>query len=197
MRVGMISSARVLLLGSMLVAAASHAGWSLDGSESYLSFVSTKNSDVAEAHAFIELRGDISDDGASSLVVELASVHTLIPIRDERMRDLLFEAGRFPVATFSTQIDLAAMLAMAPGETRSATIVGELDLHGVVSAVRVEVAVVRIGEDRFNVVTRKPFIVLVGSHALLDGIERLREIAGLKMISLAVPVSFSLQFVRD
>jgi len=59
------------------------------------------------------------------------------------------------------------------------------------------VAVVRIGEDRFNVVTRKPFIVLVGSHALLDGIERLREIAGLKMISLAVPVSFSLQFVRD
>ena len=197
MRVGTILSAGVLLLGSMLVAAAAQAGWSLDGSESYLSFVSTKNSDVAEAHAFIGLRGSVSDDGASNLVVELASVHTLIAIRDERMRDLLFEAGRFPVATFSTQIDLAAMLAMAPGETQSTTIVGELDLHGVASAVRVEVAVGRIGEDRFNVVTRKPFIVLAGSHALLDGIERLREIAGLKMISLAVPVSFSLQFVRD
>ena len=194
---GMNLRAGMLLFASMLVAATSHAGWSLDGDGSYLSFVSTKNSDVAEAHAFIGLRGSVSDDGAANLRVELASVHTLIDIRDQRMRDLLFEVGTFPVASFSTQIDLDALLAMAPGETQSLALVGELNLHGVSNAVRAEVAVVRIGDARFNVVTQKPMVVLAGSHALLDGIERLREIAGLRMISLAVPVSFSLQFVRD
>lgn len=187
----------LLLAGLMALAAPSHAGWSLDSSGSYLSFVSTKNKDVAEAHAFIGLRGTISDEGAAQFVVELASVHTLIAIRDERMRDILFEAGEFPLATFSTQIDLALLLDLAPGQTRTTDLVGQLRMHGISGTVRAEVAATRIGEDRFSVVTMKPLVVLAGSFELGGGIEQLREIAGLKTISLAVPVSFSLQFVRD
>ncbi|MEJ2130783.1 MAG: YceI family protein, partial [Gammaproteobacteria bacterium] len=155
----------LLLASSMLFAATSDASWSLDASGSYLSFVTTKNSDVAEAHAFIGLRGEVSDSGAAELTIEMASVHTLVPVRDERMRDVLFEAGKFPLATFSTEIDLEPLLAMAPGETRTTELVGQLDLHGVATTTRADVAVTRIGENRFSVVTRKPVVVLAATHA--------------------------------
>ena len=42
--------------------------------------------------------------------------------------------------------------------------------------------------------TSKPIIVTAASHGLVDGVEALREIAGLPSISRSVPVTFNVVF---
>jgi len=80
----------------LFVALPAYADWTLDNASSQLSFVTVKAQDVAEVHTFSELSGTVWKDGIASVTVQLASVDTLIPIRDERMREVLSIPACFP-----------------------------------------------------------------------------------------------------
>ncbi len=60
-----------------------------------------------------------------------------------------------------------------------------------------ELLIARLAADRVLISTLKPIIVNASNVALAEGVEKLREIAGLPSISNAVPVTFVLQFVRE
>ena len=96
------------------IAAASGPMWRVNNGASELRFVTTKNTNVAETQKFTRIDGVIAADGGVSLVVDLASVETQVPIRNERMQNLLFEVVRFPTANFETSIDLTS--AGPPGD---------------------------------------------------------------------------------
>ena len=91
------------LLAGLLVAstAMAWADWEIDNSSSKINFVSVKNDSIGEMHSFDSLEGYINVAGNAQLTVNLESVETLIEVRNERMRELLFETVQFPVATIS------------------------------------------------------------------------------------------------
>ena len=93
----------LLLAGAALSA---RADWYLDGESSRLSFVSTKNANVSEVQRFLVLHGKVDPGGKAEVEVELDSINSGIPLRDERMRKELFEIEKFPEALITTQIDL-------------------------------------------------------------------------------------------
>ena len=185
----------LLLLAATLLASVAHADWTLDNSGSQLAFVSTKATDVAEVHTFTELSGSVGADGHARVVIQLASVDTLIPIRDERMREMLFQTELFPTATVDTRLDIARLQNMAVSTSEVLTTEILLNIGEVQLPLTTELLISRIAADRVLVATLKPVIVNAGAVALADGVESLREIAGLPSISKAVPVTFVLQFV--
>ena len=69
------------------------ADWVLDSENSHLSFVSIKNGVVAEVHRFDTLRGGVNDNGTAALKIGLASVETNIPIRNDRIKSMLFDVA--------------------------------------------------------------------------------------------------------
>ena len=83
-----------------------HADWQLVSEASELSFVSVKAAHLAEQHHFKTVTGTVSDDGEAHLIVDLASVHTGIDIRDQRMRDMFFKVAEFPTADFYSSLTL-------------------------------------------------------------------------------------------
>jgi hypothetical protein len=189
---------RILLTAaSLLFVPQAFAAWTLDGDESMVSFVSVKAGDVAEAHWFTEVSGSIDDDGVVSVVIQLASVDTMIPIRDERMREMLFKTDLFPTATLSSKIDLAEVGSIGAGNTRYMVTELMLGLNGQKVALTADIAVSHAGDATYIVSSRKPIILNAASVGLVDGIEALREVAGLSAISKAVPVSFMLSFKSD
>ena len=95
--------------------ASAHAQWELDAQRSSINFVSIKNDAIGELHSFGSLLGFISADGGVQVSVDLNSVQTLIDIRNERMRELLFETVKFPTATVTAQIEPALLAAAAEG----------------------------------------------------------------------------------
>ena len=60
-----------------------------------------------------------------------------------------------------------------------------------------EVVVARMSDGDLLVMSEKPVVVNAPLFNLADGVEALREIAGLPSISAAVPVSFVLSFDAD
>jgi polyisoprenoid-binding protein YceI len=198
----MPSSNRIILRSALafVVAIALPAfaigNWQLQPEESSLAFVSVKNGSVAEAHSFTDLSGGVDDDGAR-VVVELASVETSIPIRNDRMREFLFEISDHPQAVFTTSMHAQSVDDLAPGQSRRIEVTGSLELHGEQQQLSASVQITRAGYDRMVLSTVKPILISADAFALGDGITRLKEIAGLGSITPMVPVTFSLTFARE
>ena len=178
---------------AVLFTGAAQAHWSLDNDASSLSFVTVKAENVAEVHTFDSLSGTIGDAGDVEITIELASVNTMIAIRNERMQEMLFETSLFPDATISGSINLDALTDMDAGTSVARQIDFELSLHGQSVALAADVQITRTGEG-VVVSTLKPLIVMADSFSLAAGVEKLREVAGLPSISRAVPVSFTVVF---
>ena len=175
------------------LAGSASAHWELDNNSSTLSFVTVKADHVGEVHTFDQLSGDINDDGSVQITIELASVNTLIDIRNERMQNMLFETNLFPQATISGEIDLDAVAAMDAGVSQAISVDFDLAIHGESSSYTADVLVTRT-ESGVLASTVKPIIVMADTHGLVSGVEALREVAGLPSISRAVPVSFNVVF---
>ena len=138
----------------------------------------------------------IEDDGAVEITIELASVNTMIDIRNERMQAMLFETNLFPEATIAGSIDLEAITAMSPGAMQSTQVSFDLDIHGASGSYAADVVITRT-ESGVVASTAKPIVITAGAHGLVAGVEALREVAGLPSISRAVPVSFTVVFEQD
>jgi hypothetical protein len=181
----------LLLVGAT---ASAQANWYLDGESSRLSFISTKNANISEVQRFLVLHGKVSPKGLAELEVELESVNSGIPLRDERMRKELFEIQTFPEALISAQIDLRPINDLAPGAQLELRLPVTVNLHGKMHDYNAELLATRLDDRRFQVVTLEPLIINAADFDLAPGLESLRKVAGLSAISLSVPVGAVLIF---
>jgi hypothetical protein len=172
-----------------------HAAWHLDNESSRLSFVSTKNIEIVEVHRFLVLHGKVDEKGVAELQVEMDSLNSGIPLRDERMRKELFQVAEFPDAIIRAQLDLRPINDLAAGAQVEMRLPLNVALHGKEHSYNAELLVTRLDDRRFQVVTLEPLVVHAEDFDLLPGIASLRKLAGLKTISLAVPVGAVLIFV--
>ena len=180
-----------ILTGAFLAACLSvpaQASWYLDNESSRLSFISTKAGNLSEVHRFLTLHGKIDEQGAARLRVEMDSVSTGIPVRDERLRSLLFDVANFPDARIMAQLDLAPITDLAPGAQLELSLPIQVEIRGRKHAYMAELLATRLDDRRFQVVTLAPLVLHAEHFGLEPGIEELRKVARLSTISLSVPV---------
>ncbi len=183
-----------LFLLLALAATAASAQWRLNAEASSIDFVTIKKSKVAELNTFGVLEGEIGEDGKASISIELASVETRIPIRNERMQKLLFEVDRFPLAVITATVDTDRLHGMAPGDSFVTSSRLTLSLHGETQPLDADLRVVKLADERLLITTVRPVIVNADAFSLGAGVEKLREVAKLPSISTAVPVTVDLVF---
>ncbi len=183
----------ILLAG---LASRAVAQWELDNQHSSVNFVSIKNTGIAEVHRFDSLVGFISDNGQLQVVIDLDSVETLIPIRNERMRALFFNTASFPNATVSATVEPALLEALQEAGTVTTELPVTLSLHGMEKTLAVPVTAFTEGQGKLRVFSSQPLIVQAGDFNLEAGVEALRQVAGLQSISTAVPVTLNLLFAQ-
>lgn len=182
------------LLASACLAFPAQAAWYLDYESSRLHFISSHEAGGAQSNRFLVLHGGVDVNGQASLRIELDSVQSGVPLRDERLRELLFDTARFPEASVDARLDLGPILGLANGAQLEMSLPLHLELHGRRRAYRADVLVTRLDERRFQVVTLAPLILALADFDLLPGAERLRRLAGLRSIGLSVPVGAVLIF---
>jgi hypothetical protein len=185
------AAAAALLIAASTVA---QADWTLDAAASRLSFISTKNASKAEVHYFREISGAVTDNGDARVEVPLDSVETAIPIRNERMREFLFETADFPSLTVTASVD-PALLGTAGAQSGAVPVT--VSLHGQAASYEAAVMVARAKDGSLTVATSEPIVVNAADFELGAGIAKLQELAGLDSISTAVPVSARLVFRQD
>lgn len=161
----------------------------LDSQRSRISFLSVKKSTVVEQHHFASLTGSVSEQGEALIEVTLDSVQTLIDIRNERMREYLFETAEFPLASISTQVDTAMLTGLLAGDQWYGELAISLSLHGNEQRYNAQVEVTRLGDGELLVHTTQPLLLHVDDFDMAAGVAKLAELAALPSITPVVPVS--------
>ena len=174
--------------------AAATAAWTLSATDSYLNFITTKNTHNVEVHNFTGLTGDISSAGVATLTIDLNSVNTGVALRDQRMKDLLFETATYPTATVTLTVPAGVISGLAVGQDQATDVTASLNLHGVTGTIATKVSVQKLSNSRILVQTLAPVLVKAGDYSLTNGVEALRAAVGIASISVAVPVDFALVF---
>ena len=173
------------------------ARWLLNDTKSVLNFVSVKNTDVAETFTFGQMQGTVSSSGQATMTIPLASILTGIDIRNTRMQSMLFESNYLPNLHFTTQLDLAAIDAMAAGSASTLSLTGSLILHGVIKPLTFEALVIKHANNSVSFSPRKPIVINSTDFDLNAGIELLRMTAGATTIGEKVPVYFKMFLTKD
>ena len=170
------------------------ATWQLNNSNSHVDFTSTKNGTISEDSKFTQFSGTISDNGQATVQVSLNSVDTRIALRDERMRELLFETARFPQATFTTKIDTKTMQELSDNQPHTIEVDGTLDLHGVQHPIQTKVVAQQVNANTLQIKNAEPLVLNTNDYNMAAGVAALQKLAGLNNISSSVPVNFTLTF---
>ncbi|MBK5969933.1 MULTISPECIES: YceI family protein [Thiorhodovibrio] len=173
------------------------ADWVMKPEQSHLSYISIKKQHIAEVNSFEEMTGRVDEQGQVTLKLMLDSVETLVPIRNERMREILFDTADYKIATLSAKIDPSVIESMKVGEIGQLAGEAVLSLHGQEQPLTMDLQVAKVAPDVLFVASRTPLVVDAEKFGLSDGVEQLREIAGLDSISHAVPVNFVMTFVKE
>lgn len=179
-----------------LLSFSSFAALTLDKSKSSINFVSTKNVNVSEQHSFDRFSGQIDDQGKLSITIDISSLNTLIPIRNERMQKMLFNMSEYTSATFTAQVD-DSLTQIKLGEMKHATVAGEMMIAGNTAPVSFDLVLTGLQEGSINATTVKPTIISTTAFNLDEGVQALQKIAMLQNISTAVPLSFSATFQQQ
>ncbi|MDO6706809.1 YceI family protein [Photobacterium sp. 1_MG-2023] len=175
----------------------SFAAWKLDNNQSELKFLSVKNNAVIEQHAIKQLDGSLTDEGKVQLMLDLSSVDTQIPIRDERMKTMLFRVADYPKAMLEGEVDVSGLGDLKTGETLSQQVSLKLNLHGAINPVNADLMITRLVDDTLMISTKSPVIIDAKAFGMESGLKALQEVANLNGILPSVPVFVNLAFVPD
>ena len=184
----------LLLLSCLLVNLPAAANWQLNNANSRLSFITIKKQDVAEVHQFEQLQASIDQQGNIKLDINLNSLNTKIPVRDQRMQQFLFETNTFPKASLNAKIDTNIIKHLKVGQQKRITLTGTIALHGQQQIMNFDLMIARLNQQTLLVTSFSPVILNAKSFALVQGVKKLQAMAKLPSISNAVPISFVLTF---
>jgi polyisoprenoid-binding protein YceI len=180
----------------MFVSFVAQADWKLDNDQSLVNFVSIKQSTIGEVNYFRSLSGTIKDNKAN-IKINLSSVETNIPIRNDRMKSMLFKVAKFEYAFITVDLDATKLEKMGLGDNFRENVSIALTLHGISKKIASDIQVFKLTNGRILVQSEYPIIINAEDFNLVSGIEALRTIAKLSTISTVVPVTFSLVFTKQ
>lgn len=169
--------------------------WQLQPDFSELTFMTIKNHKIAENHRFKQFSGQFSNNKVS-LTINLSSVDTNIAIRDQRMKEHLFSVTNYPEATFTAKLDNKRISEIKQGQSKRLKITGNINLHGMSQSIDTEVLVAKLSKNSIQVTSLQPLLIRAEDFALVAGINKLQQLAGLDSIAYSVPLSFSLTFTQ-
>jgi polyisoprenoid-binding protein YceI len=185
-------SAVFALLG---LASTANAAWTLLPGQSHVVYTSTKvmsnlTASKAENNYFKTLSGSLSDQGDAEVDIDLNSVATNVDIRDQRMRNIVFQTDKNPDAVIKAQVPVAQIA--EPG-VHQIDLSLTLDLKGMTKTYSVPVMVTNTG-NRLVVSSLQPVLLSAADFGLDSGLAELTKLAGLMYIPTTVPVTFNLVF---
>lgn len=187
----------IVFIMLMTIYISAHAGWTLWNQASDLNFVSTVNSSSSEVHSFTNMDGTISDNGEATLKIDLASVETNNPHRNEQIRKLIFDIENFQELLISIKLDKDQLDSLAISSPVVMDVNTTISLHGIRKNIHANLLVTRLQTGCLLINSLQPMLISLTDFNLLDNLEKLRSIAKLDSITNTVPVTLNLFYIKD
>lgn len=171
------------------------AAWVLDAANTRVNFVTIKKGNIAESHVFSDVSGNITA-GKATITIKPDSVDSNVPIRNERMREFLFETEVYPSIEISANVS-DAITQLDAGSSTLLTIPAMLSMHGISKELTLDLRVSKLNDNTLLVSSVQPVLIRAANYNMLDGITKLSSLVNNLPIAETVPVNFSLQLNKN
>ena len=171
--------------------------WQVDNARSNFTFVTTKagqpgTNAITEVSSFKRVAGSVTSQGQIELLVDLTSIDTGFEIRDDRVKAMLFNVGATPQAKFAAKIEANTIRSIPANGFKDVEVAGQLTIAAQTKPVVAKLRVSQLGTGALQVATIAPIVINANDYGIGTGVEALRDIMGLNLLSPAAPVSFNL-----
>lgn len=188
-----IISILFLFISTSLSAIAGNS-YEVDSDNSSVSFSVTKKQYIIEPAVFEDVAGSINSKGVVKISIDMNSVNSSNPIRDERLVDLFFQAEFFPEAIITATIN--SKILNSKSSLQKTKIPATLEFFDIKKDITLEVLIVKVG-DNVVVSSLKPIIVNAKEFNVpTENLNALSKVCGGITISDIVPVNFVLTFKK-
>ena len=150
----------------------------------------TEQSQFTSSHAMLDKQGNFK------MMVDLNSVQTNIEIRDQRIKDWVFQTAQFAMAEITGKVDMNVIHQLQLGESISFKQPLMLHIHGKELPIEAHLSSQRTQADKIMVSTLSPVVLDTKAMDMSQGVMQLVEVMGLKTIVEQIPVSFHAEFMR-
>lgn len=187
-----------LCLTVLFMNALSHAeahktsAWVLDPAKSKVAYGSIKKNTIGEVNTFDRLKGHIDPSGNAFFEIDLASVNTLVDIRNERMLEYIF--NDIPKASFSAKVPVSRLAKLAVGESTEIGLEGSLSFGTTSTAIEPMMFVVKLSPTKLLATSDSMIMLNTEAIDINSGIDKLQELAKLSGITRVAPVTLRLMF---
>ena len=187
---------RLLLLWIVLIPMAVQAAWIINPSNSIIQFDSTKvlktGKKITESNTLSSVKGNIDQQGRFDIDIDLDSLETNIPIRNERVKKYLFHTERQRYAKIRGELSSKNLRLLNSFDVESTTTQSfTLNINGVQLPITGEFVFNHMG-DKTSIRSSKPIILSIQDLHAESGLYKLIRLAGLDTISFEVPVKVNL-----
>jgi len=170
--------------------------WTLNPDKSGMSYVTIKNGNLGEINTFRSVKGSVSETGKAEITISLDSVDTNNEIRDERMKEHLFDTATYSTTKVTANLDMSKFETLNIGASHTVLLDMQIDLHGITDQQEFYVLVTRLGPNKVVVNNKAPLLLDATDFGFEDGLAKLQELAGLDSISPVVSATISFTFER-
>jgi OOP family OmpA-OmpF porin len=168
--------------------------WVLDPVKSHVYMQTEKMEKVIERHQFTMVEGGVTRDGLATIKIDLGSIDTGIDLRNVRMRFLLFETFKFPLAEISAQIDRSKLQGLTGRSPVRLPLTLSVNMHGMSNQIETFVWAARASETTVTVTSIDPIVVTVASFGFEKNLEKLRDAQNGIPIVPNAQITFDLTF---
>jgi hypothetical protein len=158
------------------------ADWTLQ-QPSNIQFLTSKNTHITEIQSFKKFDAFINNSGLAKFTIDLASIDTLIGIRNQRTKEHLFEISSFSQAGFEAEIPATIFNKVKSGQQIRFELKGKISLNGGQTPAHCQVMISPSEDNTITVTNVRPILIDAGSFNLIARINKLHELAGLKSIA--------------
>lgn len=182
----------VLALFTVIGIAGGHDDYKVDSKNSSVYFSSIKKQYVVEPAVFKKVTGSMSESGEVEVMIDLNSIDTKVPIRNERLNKLFFDSIKFPEAKVSAKIDNKALRKIKSVGRMS--VPASITLYGQSQDVTLDLLVTKT-RHHIVVASLSALTVSASDYGIpADNLTKLAATVGGIPISSKVGVSFVLAF---
>ena len=186
---------KFILVSSLLLASGAvvaNSSYVIDNEYSSVNFSVTKKQYIVEPAIFQDVEGMIDNKGNVEIIIDMNSVDSSNPIRDNRLIDMFFQAEFFPATIVRANLDAEILNSKEP--VQNITLEASVEIFEVEKDITLEVMVVKTG-NTVVVTSLKPIIISGKRFEIpVDNLNALSKVCGGIAISDTVPVNFVLTF---
>ncbi|MDE1460902.1 YceI family protein [Spartinivicinus poritis] len=172
------------------------AAWQVQSEHSKVNFVTekifTNGKSVKETQLISGVSGQVNDQKQAEIKIDLATIDTKIPIRNDRIKQWVLDTTNYRYATVKADLSGIDEQKLTVGAAKQMEVDGQLTIRETTLPIKLFVKVTKNAAADYLVESYQDTSININQYGGEAGVQQMTKVMGLKSITSVVPVKWAL-----